>query len=104
MNNELNNLIDKALEKAKKDLNNEKEDVFYTPDFLIGLLEEIKEVANPKPKVDVYEIKKEYSERYGYNRYYICKNGHYFCAYDTEEEAQKAIDKIVANREEVANV
>ena len=61
--NELNNLIDLALEKAKQDLNNEKKETLYTPEFLIELLEEIKEVANPKPKAvsypkDEFEIAK----------------------------------------------
>ena len=51
--NELNKLIDLALEKAKKDLNNEKEEVLYTPEFLIGLLEEIKVVANREEVANV---------------------------------------------------
>ena len=99
MNNELNNLIDKALEKAKQDLNNEKIEVNYTPEFLIELLEEIKEVANAKPK-DVYEIRKEWSHVFKIDRYYIYKNGAFYMGYNTIEEAQK----FIANREEVANV
>lgn len=51
--NELNNLIDKALDKANQDLNNEKEEVLYTPEFLIELLEEIKEVANREEVANV---------------------------------------------------
>lgn len=102
--NELNNLIDKALEKAKQDLNNEKVEVNYTPEFLIGLLEEIKEVANAKPKGDVYEVRKEYSPIFEYDRYYIYKNNYFVLGYDTKEEAQKNIDRILASREEVANV
>lgn len=51
--NELNNLIDKALEKGKQDLNNEKVEVNYTPEFLIGLLSEIKEVANREEVANV---------------------------------------------------
>ena len=53
MNNELYTLIDKALEKAKQDLNNEKIEVNYTPEFLIELLEEIKEVANREEVANV---------------------------------------------------
>ena len=97
--NELNNLIDKALEKAKQDLNNEKIEVNYTPEFLIELLEEIKEVANAKPK-DVYEIRKEWSRVFQSARFYIYKNGRLFNSFDTILEAQEE----VANREEVANV
>lgn len=101
--NELNNLIETALEKAKQDLNNEKIEVNYTPDFLIELLEEIKEVANPKPK-DKYEIRKEYSNVYCKERYYVYKYGWFDIGFDTHKEAQEYIDKKVAKREEVANV
>ena len=51
--NELNNLIDKALDKANQDLNNEKKETLYTPEFLIELLEEIKEVANREEVANV---------------------------------------------------
>ncbi len=51
--NELNNLIDKALETAKQDLNNERHEIVYTPKFLIELLEEIKEVANREEVANV---------------------------------------------------
>lgn len=51
--NELNNLIDKALDKAKQDLNNEKIEVNYTPEFLIELLQEIKAVAKREEVVNV---------------------------------------------------
>jgi hypothetical protein len=97
--NELNNLIDKALEKAKQDLNNEKKETLYTPEFLIELLEEIKEVANAKPK-DVYEIEKYWSTAFKCERFFVYKNGLVFNSFDTMEEAQK----YVSSREEVANV
>lgn len=51
--NELNNLIDKALEKANQDLNNEKVEVNYTPEFLIELLQEIKEVSSREEVANV---------------------------------------------------
>lgn len=98
--NELNNLIDKALDKAKQDLNNEKVEVNYTPEFLIELLEEIKEVANAKPKGDVYEIRQEWSIVYRCYRYNIYRNGRYWDGCKTIEEAQE----YVSSREEVANV
>lgn len=104
MNNELNNLIDKALEKAKQDLNNEKIEVNYTPEFLIGLLSEIKEVANAKPKGDVYEIRKEWSDVFKKVRYYIYVNGWVLTGFNTQEEAEKEMKEIISSREEVANV
>ena len=97
--NELNNLIDKALEKAKQDLNNEKVEVNYTPEFLIELLDEIKQVANAKPK-DKYEIEKWWSMEFKCDRFYVYKNAIAIIAFDTIEEAQE----YVANSEEVANV
>jgi hypothetical protein len=97
--NELNNLIDLALEKAKQDLNNEKVEVNYTPEFIIELLEEIKEVANAKPK-DEYEIEKTWSLTYKCYSFLVYKNGLVFNSFDTIEEAKK----YVASREEVANV
>jgi uncharacterized protein (UPF0147 family) len=41
-----NELIDKAIEQAIADLKNEEVDINYTPHFIIGLLEEIKQVMN----------------------------------------------------------
>ena len=58
-------LIDKALTKANNDLNNQEMEVNYTPDFLIELLTEVKETLTPKQKVDVYEIRREYSNNIG---------------------------------------
>lgn len=43
--NELNNLINKALDKVYKDYINDKVEIVYTPEFLIELLQEIKEVS-----------------------------------------------------------
>lgn len=93
--NELNNLIEKALEKAKQDLNNEKIEVNYTPEFLIELLEEIKEVANVK-----YEIRKEWSNAFEMHLYCIYGYGVKINSFTTLKSAQE----YVANREEVANV
>jgi hypothetical protein len=109
--NELNNLIDKALEKAKQDLNNEKVEVKYTPEFLIELLEEIKEVANAKPKGDVYEIRKKYSSNFEDYRFYIYKNDFFVTSKKSMDIAIAYLEKIksiskseVLHREEVANV
>ena len=109
--NELNNLIDLALKKAKQDLNNEKIEVHYTPEFLIELLEEIKEVANAKPKGDVYEIRKEWSAQNDRMGYYIYKNNNYIAMSFYPDVAQTKLDQIKSNtmvevmhREEVANV
>jgi uncharacterized protein (UPF0147 family) len=41
-----NLLIDKAIEQAIADLKNEEVDINYTPHFIIGMLEEIKQVMN----------------------------------------------------------
>ena len=110
--NQLNELLNKALDKANQDLNNEKIEVNYTPEFLIELLEEIKEVANAKPKNDVYSIKKEYSRVFDKYRYYIYRNDFVLLGYDTIEEAELIIrykeslklDKMTGHRKEVANV
>ena len=102
--NELNNIIDKALEKAKQDLNNEKIEVNYTPEFLIGLLSEIKEVANPKPKSNKYEVKAEWSDIFEKVRYYIYIGGWMLSGFNTQEEAEKEMKEIISSREEVANV
>ena len=106
--NELNNLIDKALEKAKQDLNNEKKETLYTPEFLIGLLSEIKEVANPKPKAfsypkDEFEIAKRWSWQDWKDRYTIIQNKQYPLAqFDTIEECEQYIVQILKNREDEA--
>jgi hypothetical protein len=70
-------LIDKALTKANNDLNNPDFEVNYTPEFLIELLTELKETLTPKPNVDVYEIRREYSQHLGKWAYYIYKNNNY---------------------------
>jgi nitrate reductase assembly molybdenum cofactor insertion protein NarJ len=90
-------LIDKALTKANNDLNNEKIEVNYTPDFLIELLTELKESLKQK---DFYEIKVEWSDTFNKNRLYIYKNNSFLFAYDTLEEAEKAL-YIFKHREEV---
>jgi hypothetical protein len=41
-----NELIDKAINEAELDIQNSDSDVVYTPEFLIGLLTEIKQVMN----------------------------------------------------------
>jgi hypothetical protein len=41
-----NELIDKAINEAELDIQNSDLDVAYTPEFLIGLLTEIKQVMN----------------------------------------------------------
>jgi hypothetical protein len=93
--NKLNNLIEKALDKAKQDLNNEKVEVNYTPEFLIELLEEIKEVANAK-----YEIRKEWSEAFEMDVYIVYQNLVRVDGFTTLTFAQE----YVSSREEVANV
>ena len=95
--NELNNLIDKALDKANQDLNNEKIEVNYTPEFLIGLLTELKETLTPKANVDVFEIRKEYSRHLGHFAYYIYKNNHYVSMALSIEVAQDRLDEIKKN-------
>jgi hypothetical protein len=70
-------LIDKALTKANNDLNNQEMEVNYTPEFLIELLTELKEILTPKAKVDVYEIRREFSNNLGQWAYYIYKNNNY---------------------------
>ena len=106
---ELKDLIDKALEKANQDLNNQNAEVNYTPDFLIGLLKEIKEVSNPKQKVvsypkDEFEIAKRWSWQDWKDRYSIIQNKEYGLAqFDTIEECEKYIEQILKNREDEAN-
>jgi hypothetical protein len=41
-----NEIIDKAINEAELDIQNNDLDVAYTPEFLIGLLTEIKQVMN----------------------------------------------------------
>jgi len=103
-------LIDKALVKANKDLNNEKIEVNYTPEFLIELLTELKETLTPKPKVDVYEIRREYSatlDRFVFNIY---KNNTYVNIGLSLDVAKVRLEDIKTNtkvevmhREEVSN-
>ena len=92
-------LIEKALVKANKDLNNEKIEVNYTPDFLIELLTELKESLNPK---DFYEIKVEWSDVFMKHRLYIYRNDTLMMGYDTLEEAEKSLNSL-KERKEVSN-
>jgi hypothetical protein len=90
-------LIDKALVKANQDLNNETMEVNYTPDFLIGLLTELKETLTPKAKVDVYEIRREYSNNISEWGYYIYKNNDYISMAFSIELAQHKLEEIKKN-------
>jgi hypothetical protein len=90
-------LIDKALVKANNDLNNESIEVNYTPDFLIELLTELKETLTPKQKVDVYEIRREYSRNMGEWGYYIYKNSNYLTMAFSIELAQHKLEEIKKN-------
>jgi hypothetical protein len=101
-------LIDKALVKANNDLNNQEIEVNYTPDFLIELLTELKETLTPKPKVDVYEIRKEFSNHLGQWVYNIYKNSNYVSmglgmdiAYEKLKEIKTNTSVKVMHREEV---
>ena len=90
-------LIDKALTKANNDLNNEKIEVNYTPEFLIELLTELKETLTPKQKVDVYEIRREYSNAISEWGYYIYKNKNYVSMAFSIELAQHKLEDIKKN-------
>jgi hypothetical protein len=90
-------LIDKALVKANNDLNNETIEVNYTPEFLIELLTEVKETLTPKQKVDVYEIRREYSRNMGEWGYYIYKNSNYLTMAFSIELAQHKLEEIKKN-------
>ena len=90
-------LIDKALVKANNDLNNETIEVNYTPDFLIELLTELKETLTPQQKVDVYEIRREYSRNMGEWGYYIYKNSNYVAMAFSIELAQHKLEEIKKN-------
>jgi hypothetical protein len=90
-------LIEKALTKANKDLNNETIEVNYTPDFLIELLTEVKETLTPKQKVDVYEIRKEYSKNMDEWGFYIYKNNDYLSMAFSIELAQHKLEEIKKN-------
>jgi hypothetical protein len=90
-------LIDKALTKANKDLNNESIEVNYTPDFLIELLTEVRETLTPQQKVDVYEIRREYSNAISEWGYYIYKNNHYVSMAFSIELAQHKLEDIKKN-------
>jgi len=101
-------LIDKALTKANQDLNNEKIEVNYTPEFLIGLLTELKETLTTQQKVDVYEIRREYSNNIHEWGYYIYKNNNYVSmalsidlAHHKLEEIKKNTNVELMHREEV---
>ena len=103
-------LIEKALTKANNDLNNETIEVNYTPDFLIELLTELRETLTPKAKIDVYEIRREYSNNIGEWGYYIYKNNNYVAMAFSIELAQHKLEEIkkntkveVIHREEVSN-
>jgi hypothetical protein len=90
-------LIDKALVKANKDLNNETIEVNYTPDFLIELLTELKETLTPQQKVDVYEIRREYSNNISEWGFYIYKNNDYISMAFSIELAQHKLEEIKKN-------
>jgi hypothetical protein len=90
-------LIDKALVKANNDLNNESIEVNYTPEFLIGLLTELKETLTPKPNVDVFELRKEFSSNVGEWGYYIYKNDNYLTMAFSIELAQHKLEEIKKN-------
>jgi hypothetical protein len=90
-------LIDKALVKANKDLNNPDFEVNYTPEFLIELLTEVKETLTPKQKVDVYEIRREYSKNMDEWGFYIYKNNDYLSMAFSIELAQHKLEEIKKN-------
>jgi predicted hydrocarbon binding protein len=90
-------LIDKALLKANQDLNNESIEVNYTPDFLIELLTELRETLTPKAKVDVYEIRREYSNAMSEWGFYIYKNNDYVSMAFSIELAQHKLEEIKKN-------
>jgi hypothetical protein len=90
-------LIEKALVKANNDLNNQEMEVNYTPDFLIELLNELRETLTPQQKVDVYEIRKEYSRNMGEWGYYIYKNNNYVAMAFSIELAQHKLEEIKKN-------
>jgi predicted hydrocarbon binding protein len=90
-------LIEKALVKANNDLNNQEMEVNYTPEFLIELLTEVKETLTPKAKVDVYEIRREYSNAISEWGYYIYKNNHYVAMAFSIELAQHKLEEIKKN-------
>jgi len=103
-------LIEKALVKANNDLNNETIEVNYTPEFLIELLTEVKETLKPQQKVDVYEIRREYSKNMVEWGFYIYKNNNYVSMAFSIELAHHKLDEIKKNtkveimhREEVIN-
>jgi hypothetical protein len=90
-------LIEKALVKANNDLNNESIEVNYTPEFLIELLTELKETLTPQQKVDVYEIRREYSNAISEWGYYIYKNKNYVSMAFSIELAQHKLEDIKKN-------
>jgi hypothetical protein len=90
-------LIEKALVKANQDLNNQEMEVNYTPDFLIELLTEVKETLTPKQKVDVYEIRREYSKNMDEWGFYIYKNNDYLSMAFSIELAQHKLEEIKKN-------
>jgi predicted hydrocarbon binding protein len=90
-------LIEKALTKANNDLNNQEMEVNYTPEFLIELLTELKETLTPKAKVDVYEIRREYSKNMDEWGYYIYKNSNYVAMAFSIELAQHKLEEIKKN-------
>jgi hypothetical protein len=90
-------LIEKALTKANNDLNNQEMEVNYTPEFLIELLTEVKETLTPKAKVDVYEIRREYSNNINEWGFYIYKNNDYISMAFSIELAQHKLEEIKKN-------
>jgi hypothetical protein len=90
-------LIEKALVKANQDLNNQEIEVNYTPEFLIELLTELKETLTPQQKVDVYEIRREYSKNISEWGFYIYKNNDYISMAFSIELAQHKLEEIKKN-------
>jgi hypothetical protein len=90
-------LIDKALTKANIDLNNQEIEANYTPEFLIELLTELKELLTPKKNVDVYEIRKEFAKQMGEWAYYIYKNNNFVCLALSIDLAHHKLDEIKKN-------
>jgi predicted hydrocarbon binding protein len=90
-------IIDKALKKAAKDLINETIEVNYTPDFLIGLLTELRESLTPKANLDVYEIRREYSLYLDKDVFNIYKNNNYVAMAFSIELAKEKLEHIKGN-------
>jgi hypothetical protein len=84
-------LIDNALNKAQQDLNNSTMEANYTPEFLIGLLTELKQSLSPNPQCDIFEIIRHYSHNCERIYYYIYKNN---ISIGSESSMENAIAKV----------